>query len=246
MGRILLPNLTPFCETGMLGNYQPSEFDLRFHLFGIPVRVTPMFWLGTVILGLNALESGPPFLLMWVVVCFVSILAHEMGHALVARWLGGDVLEAALYLLGGVAVYLPGRRHSPGKEILIALAGPAAGFILWGLMVYVFQDPIMSFVEKRFDPKVIDLIDYGISRWNFINLIWGLVNLLPVLPLDGGHVLKGVFKSMSPFRGDEYARRVSILVGGLAAVYFLMHGKTYAGILFLSLTMSNVQAGEFR
>lgn len=230
----------------MLGNYQPSPYDLQFHLFGIPVRVTPMFWLGSVVLGWNSMEMGPPFLLMWVVVCFVSILAHEMGHALVARWLGCHVMEVALYLLGGVAVYLPGRRHSPGKEILIALAGPAADFLLWGLMVFALEDPILSFIDNRFDPKVVDLIEFGVNRWESINLIWGLVNLLPILPLDGGHVLKGVFRSMSPFRGDEYARRISILVGGLAAAYFLTHGQTFAGILFLSLTMSNVQSGEFR
>lgn len=230
----------------MLGNYQPSPYDLQFHLFGIPVRVTPMFWLGSVVLGWNSMDMGPPFLLMWVVVCFVSILAHEMGHALVARWLGCHVMEVALYLMGGVAVYLPGRNHTQGKSILISLAGPAAGFLLWGLMVFVFEYPILIFTFKYLDPDVHPLIIDGIDSWLFINLIWGLVNLLPVLPLDGGHVLRGICNSLSPFRGDEYARRISILVGGLAAAYFLTHGQTYAGILFLSLTMSNVQAGEFR
>ena len=92
----------------MLGDYQPSEFDLRFSLFGIPVRVTLMFWLGSVMFGWSAMEQGPPFLLMWVLVCFVSILVHEMGHALVARWLGCQVVEAALYLMGGVAVIFRG------------------------------------------------------------------------------------------------------------------------------------------
>jgi len=228
----------------MLGNYQPSEFDLRFHLFGIPVRVTPMFWLGSVVLGWSAMELGPPFLLMWVVVCFVSILVHEMGHALVARWLGCHVIEAALYLMGGVAVYLPDRNHTQGKSILIALAGPGAGFILWGLMEFVFQMPILKFAFKHLDPSVFPLVDFGIVQWLYINLWWGLVNLLPVLPLDGGRVLQGVCNSISPFRGDEYARRISIVVGGLTAAFFLLGGRTYAGILFLSLTMSNVQSGQ--
>lgn len=230
----------------MLGNIQPSVFDLRFSLFGIPVRVTPMFWLGSVILGWGAMELGPPFLLMWVLICFVSILVHEMGHALVARWLGCDVIEAALYLMGGVAVYLPGRSYTQGKAILIALAGPAAGFILWGLMAFVFQGPLLDLSDRHLDRSATSLIEFGIRQWLFINLVWGLVNLLPVLPLDGGRVLQGICLSISPFRGDDYARKIGIAVGGLAAVYFLMNGRTFAGILFLSLTMSNVQSGPHR
>ena len=230
----------------MLGNYQPSEFDLRFSVLGIPVRVTPMFWLGTVVLGWGSMKFGPPYLLMWVIVCFVSILVHELGHALVARWLGCDVIEAALYLMGGVAVYLPGRNYTQGKSILIALAGPGAGFILWGLMEFVFAEPILRFTIQNLDPNVAPLIGYGIIQWLHINLWWGLVNLLPVLPLDGGRVLQGVCTSISPFRGDDYAHKMGIVVGGLAALYFLMNDQTYAGILFLSLTMSNVQAGQYR
>lgn len=226
----------------MLGNYQPSEFDLRFNLFGIPVRVTPMFWLGCVVLGWNQMEAGPPFLLMWVLVCFISILAHEMGHALVARWLGCHVVEAALYLMGGVAVYLPGRNHSQGKSILIALAGPGAGFILWALMRLVLQNPILMLSFKYLSPDVLPLIIDGVIQWEHINLWWGLVNLLPVLPLDGGHVLRGVCNSLSHYRGEEYAIKISIAFGGLVAAYFLTHDMTYPGILFLSITMSNYQA----
>lgn len=230
----------------MLGNYQPSQFDLRLSVLGIPVRVTPMFWLGTVVLGWGAMEEGPPYLLMWVVVCLVSILVHELGHAFVARWLGCDVIEAALYLMGGVAVYLPGPGFTHGKSILIALAGPGAGFILWGLMEFVFANPIMHFSIENLDPEVTKLIRFGILQWLYINLWWGLVNLLPVLPLDGGRVLQGVCNSISPFRGDEYARKIGIVIGGLTALFFLVNGRTYAGILFLSLTMSNVQAGQYR
>ncbi len=226
----------------MLGNYQPSEFDLQFSLFGIPVRVTPMFWLGSVILGWSAMDDGPPFLLMWVLICFVSILVHEMGHALVARWLGCHVIEAVLYLMGGVAVYLPERNYTQGKAILIALAGPGAGFVLWGLMQYVVGDPIYQFSDKHLDPSATKLIDWGIMQWIHVNLWWGLVNLLPVLPLDGGRVLQGVCLSISPYRGEDTARKISIGVGGLVAAFFLFIGQTYAGVLFLSLTMSNLQS----
>ena len=230
----------------MLGDSRPTEFDLRFSLFGIPVRVTPMFWLGSVLLGWDNMSSGPPYLLMWVVVCFISVLVHEMGHALVARWMGCYVVEVSLYLMGGVAVYVPGKNHSQGKSILIALAGPTAGFLLFGLMAFVLKAPIERFAEQRFDVPSRELIDAGIKVCCLINLWWGVINLIPVLPLDGGHVMRGVCSSMSPYKGDEYARKISILVGGLTAVYFLTHGLTYAGILFMSITISNMQSGPGR
>ena len=228
----------------MLGNSQPTEFDLRFSIFGIPVRVSPMFWMGSVILGWDNMRNGPPFLLMWVVVAFVSILVHELGHAFVARWMGCHNVETALHMMGGVATFQPGRNYTPGKSILISLAGPGAGFILYFLMQYVIAGPLQSYADKSLDPGLANLIDSGVRQWLIINLIWGLVNLLPVLPLDGGQVCRGVCLSISPFRGEDVARNISIGVAGLAAVYFLMHQQTFAGILFLSLAVSNYQSGR--
>lgn len=228
----------------MFGNYQPSEFDLRFRIAGIPVRVTPMFWLGTAILGWSAMRHGPPYLMMWALVCFVSILVHELGHALVARWMGCQVVECALYLMGGVAVYLPGPRHTQGKAILIALAGPAAGFILWGLMEFVIMAPLLTFTVNRLDPNVAPLIVFGIIQWQFINLYWGLVNLLPVLPLDGGRVCQGVCESLNRYGGERIARQISVGVAGLVALYFFTRpeGAFYPAILFLSLAINNWQS----
>ena len=230
----------------MLGNPQPSEFDLRFIVFGIPVRVSPMFWLGSVILGWNTMSQGPPFLLMWVVVSFVSILVHELGHALVARWLGCHQVETALHMMGGVATFQPGRNFTQGKSILISLAGPGAGFILFLLMEFVIADPLLRLTNRTLDRSVVPLIAAGINMWLFVNLVWGLVNLLPVLPLDGGQVCRGVCLSISPYRGEDYARKISIGVAGLVAVYFLVAGQIYPGILFLSLAFSNAQAGRYR
>ncbi len=228
----------------MLGNSQPTEFDLRFSIFGIPVRVSPMFWLGSVVLGWGAMELGPPFLLMWVVVCFVSILVHEMGHALVARWLGCHHVEASLQLMGGLATFQPGRDFTQGKSILVSLAGPGAGFILYFLMQYVIAGPLLRYSVGNLDPNLTKLIAFGVIQWLYLNLWWGLVNLLPVLPLDGGQVCRSVCLSASPFRGENTARSISIAVAGLVAVYFLTNQQTYPGILFLSLAVSNYQSGR--
>ena len=58
----------------------PSQGDLRFRFFGFPARIHPFFWLVTVLLGARGDVSAVD-LLVWVVVVFVSILVHELGHA---------------------------------------------------------------------------------------------------------------------------------------------------------------------
>lgn len=228
----------------MFGNYQPSNFDLRFGVFGIPVRVTPMFWLGTAILGWESMRFGPPYLMMWALVCFISILVHELGHAIVARWMGCQVVECALYLMGGVALYIPGSRHTQGKSILIALAGPGAGFILWAMMNYVIMAPLLTFTFNRLDPNLAPLMIFGVMQWLYVNLWWGLVNLLPVLPLDGGRVCQGVCESLNRYGGERAARKISVGVAGLVALYFFTRpdGAFYPAILFLSLAINNWQS----
>ena len=104
----------------------PTPYDLRFPLFGVPVRITPMFWLVALLIGRER-DLVPA--LLWVGAVLVSILVHEMGHAVTQRWFGGRP-EIVLYAFGGFAA-APGVRDTPWRNVLIALAGPFAGFSLW-------------------------------------------------------------------------------------------------------------------
>ena len=109
----------------------PSRGEIHFVLFGFPVRVHPFFWLATLFLGSNSenLQS----LLAWIAAVFVAILVHELGHALVMRAYG---LRPAITLhgLGGVTSDRGSGQFVPRlyafEQILISLAGPAAGFLL--------------------------------------------------------------------------------------------------------------------
>src|SRR5262249_21254431 len=106
-----------------------TPYDLRFHLFGIPVRVHPLFWLVALVLGMGG-KAEPADMIMWVGVVFVSIVVHEMGHALAARAHGWEPW-ITLYGMGGLASYQP-TYYSPRSRILITLAGPMAGFVFAG------------------------------------------------------------------------------------------------------------------
>jgi hypothetical protein len=82
-----------------------TQFDLNFNLFGIHVRVHPMFWLVTAILGWDFQDpqGGMKYVALWVVVVFISILIHEMGHVLMGRIFGSDG-HIVLYGFGGLAI----------------------------------------------------------------------------------------------------------------------------------------------
>src|SRR5947209_1367701 len=75
-------------EPVLLGEPTRSDFDLRFHLFGVPVRVHPTFWLFSAILGWNWVDLAWEYLLLWIGCSFVSILLHEMGHVFMAMMFG--------------------------------------------------------------------------------------------------------------------------------------------------------------
>ena len=83
-----------------------TQYDVRFSVAGIPVRVSPFFWLVTLLFGASG-GTDAVGLLTWVAVVFVSILIHEMGHALVQRYYGWEP-SIILYQMGGLATYNTG------------------------------------------------------------------------------------------------------------------------------------------
>jgi stage IV sporulation protein FB len=197
----------------VFGNVPPTPYDLRFRVFGFPVRVHPLFWLVTALFGDGALrlENGILFLLLWIGVVFVSILVHELGHAFAVRHYGSPC-EVLLYALGGLAIfpYAP----APGwRRMAISLAGPAAGFALGGV-VYL-TDVLFAWSER----SLFLAVAYGFLIW--VNLAWNLLNLLPIWPLDGGHVCHEALYLAKVKQPDVATFRISLVVSGGLAVFIL-------------------------
>jgi stage IV sporulation protein FB len=216
----------------------PTPYDLRFRLLGVPVRVHPLFWLVALLLGLSGNQQAMPMLL-WVGAVFVSILVHELGHALTARAFGWQPW-IPLHGFGGLASYRPTHR-SPRAQILISLAGPSAGFLfavlilgaiaasghfagfVWGESLLPFQ--IVPFKSPNLNNLIVDLM--------VVNIFWGLINLLPVLPLDGGRVAQEVFQLFNPDDGLRQALWLSVVVGGgVAVLSFLRFQEFFIALLF--------------
>src|SRR5262249_28403399 len=108
---------------------------MKLRILGIPIKVEVSFWFTVVILGLVRVPELA-FIVEWALVVFVSVLFHEMGHALVGRAFGLTP-SIQLYALGGLTSWTEGKRLAPLKSIAISLAGPGAGFLFGGFVFMV-------------------------------------------------------------------------------------------------------------
>ncbi|MDQ3266557.1 MAG: hypothetical protein M3Y59_23405 [Myxococcota bacterium] len=199
----------------------PGPLDLRISVGPFPITVEPTFWL---IMALFGYQPGLPghYLVGWVFLGFVAILTHELGHAVAIHAFGGAA-GIRLYSFGGLT--FPDRTFSRGQSIIVSLAGPATGLVLGGLI---------SLLDWLYPPQT-GLWRYLVHAGKFVTLGWSLLNLIPVMPLDGGHVLAA---ALGPAR-----LRLSLLLAGLAgagaAVYFARTESTYAAVLFAFLGLRN-------
>ena len=158
-------------------SFEPGT--IGFGLFGFPVRIEWTFWMVTLLMGAMR-QPGTLYVAEWTVVVLVSILIHELGHALCSAWYGMKP-EIKLYGMGGLTTFTPPEPMPPSKNILIDLGGPIAGFLFAGLIV-VAALMLPGWRQSEFGKVVFfDLL--------WVNVGWGLLNLLPVWPLDGGQVV---------------------------------------------------------
>lgn len=156
---------------------------LRFSLLGIPVQVQPWFWLTMVIIGGRGMGNDRESLLrllLFMLAGFISILVHELGHALTGRAFGARS-AITLQMFGGYAEF-SGAYFTRPRHFLVTAAGPGVQIVLGLLIVLLIPDV--------FDLK--SPAGYFWGRLAGISLFWAVLNLLPVLPLDGGQMLNAV------------------------------------------------------
>lgn len=193
-----------------------------FRLFDIPVTIHPSFLLIALALGwLNQL-TGWSLMLVWVGIVFVSVLVHELGHALTARSFGAGV-EVELNGLGGLTRWgVPDGELPPGRRALVSAAGSGAGFVLGGVGWAVIQ---------LFGPFPSALANRGLTLLVFVNFFWGALNWLPIRPLDGGHLLISLLAKLVPEKADRYARIIFTITSATAMVLAIQFNLIFIAIL---------------
>ncbi|MGH9182081.1 MAG: metalloprotease, partial [Acidimicrobiales bacterium] len=200
---------------------------LELRLAGVPVRVEPMFFLGMGLLGWVMGRQGL-LLVEWLVVAGGSILVHEMGHALAFRRFG----SSASVVLHGFGGYTTGAGQPPTRSMVVSAAGPGVGLLI-GVPVLLLAratDSPPPFVQAL----LADLV--------FVNLGWGLFNLLPILPLDGGNLVAAGFERLTNGGGERAARIVSIVASAVVAALAVWAGQQFVVLLIGYFGAQNLQA----
>jgi stage IV sporulation protein FB len=253
----------------LLAEPSRTQFDLNFSIFGFPVRIHPFFWLAGLFLGFSG-DARPERIITWVLALFVSILIHELGHALMIRRFGAEA-HIVLYAMGGLAIEgrprssdpfgNPWESHTPDygqrartaqEQILISAAGPGAsllvGAVVAGIIVATRGHVGVEYVG--FVPFPYAELGGGLAQNQnlrglanamlYINIFWALINLLPVLPLDGGQIALQVFTQQDPWGGMQRALWLSVITGAIVAVIGAVTLKDwFIMLLFGSLALSS-------
>jgi Zn-dependent protease/CBS domain-containing protein len=225
--------------------------------FGIPVHVSPYWFIIAgvfIVIYANELSGSlqgttTRYLVAaaFVVLLYVSVLIHELSHSLVARGYGLPVRRIVLWPLGGVSE-IDREAPTPGREFAIAAAGPALSLVLGGIGWGLYQVSYTGISGAL------------IRQLVFANIIVGLFNLLPGLPLDGGRMLRAVIWWITKKPGAATIAAAwtgRVLALGLLAVPFFTGGLAggdavstlwvivIAGFMWTGATQS-IKATRFR
>ncbi len=207
---------------------------MDLHLFNIgdiPVRVS--LWYGLLLLYWFRGGEDAKGTLLWAIVVTVSILVHELGHALVARHyrLRPSIL---LHGLGGLCYHDRAARNR--DDALIIAAGPGAGLLLGALtwtLVWL-GPPILTGSEWFYSVASMSL---------YVNIGWSLVNLLPIWPLDGGQLYRlFLLRLLKPARAEQITHYTALVLLAIAFIIATRTGSTLLVMLALWTAWSNITA----
>ena len=256
-----------------------SNYDWRFRLFGVPVEVQPFFWLAGLILvgeasfkwttamgkmyesiGVEYTGNGLATMLATLVVFFLSILIHEMGHVVAFRRYG-IYSRIVLHGFGGVAIPSTqssrAYRTSRWKDVIIYAAGPffqavfLAGLLAISLGITTLHFfPNLPFVSLAPVLATFVGVDWFVvlQLMVYANLFWILFNLLPILPMDGGGICQGFCKDYyGPYQGRVTALWISVVTAIQVAIWLfqseMMLLALYVGYMGFQ-SMSELQSGS--
>jgi stage IV sporulation protein FB len=191
------------------------------------VRIHVTFLLFLVWIGVaHYQQGGAPAAaqgVLFIVALFACVVAHEFGHALMARRYGIRTPDITLLPIGGVA-RLERMPERPGQEIAVALAGPAVNVVIAVALVL--------FMNARFDVEALQRLDNPalsfMVRLASVNIFLVLFNLIPAFPMDGGRVLRAVLAIWYP---RVQATNIAARIGQALAFVFGFLGLMYNPML---------------
>jgi len=234
---------------------RPSPNDISFTLFGFPTSIQPFFWLIAVLLSamsIGDINNDMPIwiakLFLGIVAILISILVHELGHALTFRYVFHTPSAIVLHGFGGFAIPLQHYRRGFGftgavANSFLSFSGPLAGFILGILMFFLFL------IAPKDGSHASELLLHFFNLMIWISIFWGIFNLLPIYPMDGGQISREFFLFFFPRQGIRFSLILSMSVAATLAVLAFQHGIILVAFFCAYSAYQNYQEmmfGSFR
>lgn len=185
-----------------LGSVGKTSIDVDFSFFML---------LGLFVI-LNYDESRPiQYALIWIPILFLSVLIHELAHAATIALFGFGGSDIVLGGMGGYTANAHRHGARPWQGVLISVAGPMSSFAL------MILSTLLQYTQVgRTDKMLLVFLPY----FAFANWWWGIFNLIPVKPLDGGNATRDFFRMFLTERNAfVVATWIAIVVGGAVAIY---------------------------
>lgn len=204
-------------------------------LWGVPVEISIWFFAVVLFLGMSA--SSAVGGLVWIAALTVSVLAHELGHALAARryGLGPRII---LHGWGGLCQHAPAR--SERQDLTILVAGPATEIAL-GLAAFLLLDVLASAAPAL--GRAAPIVPWFLDSLGWVSVIWGGANLLPIWPLDGGQIAFTLLQRRRPLgQAHQLVHNTGMILAGLVAVWGLLTHHPFAALLGGLLAWQNYRA----
>lgn len=205
---------------------------VRFKLLGIPVGVHLTFLLIAVIGPTDTVSS----MVLWVVAAFTAIMLHEFGHALTARAFGAEGINVALYALGGVTSFTTREPLSHGRSFLISAAGSGVGIVAGLVLIGLGHLD----VARSWPIEVREFREFFV----FIALVWGILNWIPIVPLDGGHMAQHLFAMVNEPLAPLMAQVVTWITVAIIVPVALIKGVSMAAVIVVVFAFMGYQ--EYR
>lgn len=189
-----------------------------------------------VVLNYNP-RQGIEYALIWIPILFLSVLFHEFAHAAAIALFGFGASNIVLGGMGGHTSNEKMRNARPWQDVVISLAGPVSNFLLAMLCTYLFHTRIGGT-----DKMLVVLL----PTMRAASIWWGLLNLIPVPPLDGGHATRSFFKMFATDRTSfVISTWIALVIGGAIALWGFTQGQFFLAFFLVMMLYAVWQRWQY-
>jgi Zn-dependent protease len=143
-------------------------------------------------------------------------------------------VSITLFALGGFTSWASSRDIGPGRRFLISAAGSAVGITAGLLLIGLGRSGALDGLP--------DLAITFLESFVWAGLVWGILNWVPILPLDGGHMLQHALEMVAPRRAAPIAKVVSVVAGVAAAGAAFYYEQMFLGIFVAIITLMGLRS----